>query len=810
VGVAPSTLLAWTAAEPTRDQAAVVAQVARARGAVDDGVVAARRLAALVDALVGDATGGAADREALGSALLVDLSAQSAQSQRQTTRVAFAVDAVHRFVTRALLGRDPSLPLDGEAAARWRHLESYAAWRERRAQLLWPEAALVERTPAETTPLFRQLLSTINVPDLDGAQAERAFRAYVAGLVELARLEVVGVGVEGEGEHEIVHLFARPLGAAGPLSYRRVRARGTFSAWETVELGAGGPPLGAAVTPIAIDGRLLVLWLEVDGRAVRLAFIERRAGGWSARRVARGEVALPEGTRASDLLLKARRETTGALALEVHVATRQLAFDVESGRKEPMVWAQHLATARFVSGGSEPRLVATPATAARAFLTPDRSSVVDGQLVENAELGWDNRLTLFVGAGAGGSDDDAPERARQVDVLGETPGRFRIVPSAEETQFLAALPFVYQDDERTFLVAREERLRPPPRWTDRGRISIEVAAALRRRYEPRGAATAQGAGAWLWPETRPESTTDAPFRFRSLDLAIAPALARIVEERGVEALFVAPPADAHAGHRFEDAYRPIAGVVDPRPPRDGVDASWAAAQSPYLWELYVWAPLAIAARLRAAGHHDEALRWLRLVDDPLAQGAADDDAAPRRGGLAILLGDEPLSTLAAVRALADVEPTDGAALARREELELAARRLAADPDDVHAVARLRPTAVRRAVRLATIDTLLDGADRLRTVGGDDEARRRVALAAELLGPAPVAPPRAPAPPTDDEVAAAPPSPLSALESALPPAGSTLGDDLDDGAPLPSPGATALFRIPPNPHVARLRARVARP
>jgi len=804
VGVAPSTLLGWTAAEPSREQAALVAQVARARGAAEDGVVAARRLQALVDALVGDNAGaalGAADRDSLASALLVDL---TTTSTRTTTRVGFAVDAVHRFVTRALLGRDATVVLDAEAAARWRHLESFAAWRERRALLLWPEAALLERAPSEATPLFRALEQALdNNSALDGAAAERAFRAYVAGLVELARLEVCGVGVEGEGDAEVIHLFARPLGAATPLWWRRVGARGAFSAWEAVDIAGGGPPLGAAVAPVALGGRLFLYWLEVDQRAVRLCFAERRAGGWSSRRIARGEAALPDGTRPSDLLLKARREPTGALALELHVATRQLAFDAASGRKEPLVWAQHLATARLASGASEPRVVAAPRGAARTFLTPDRSSVVDGQLVENAELGWDNRLTLFIGAGGAGGDDDAPERARQVDVLGETPGRFRIVPSAEETQFLAALPFVYQDDERTFLVAREERLRPLVRWTDRGRVSVEVAAALRRRYEPRGAATAQGAGAWLWPEVRPESTTDAPFRFRALDLAIAPALARLVDERGVEALFAAPPpgAGAQAGHAFEDGYRPIAGVVDPRAPRDGVDASWSAAQSPYLWELYVWAPLAIAARLRRAGRDEEALRWLRLVDDPLAQAAAaDDEAAPRRGGLAILLGDDALSTLAAVRALGELDSTDGAALARREELDLAARRLAATPDDVHALARLRPTALRRAVRLGIVDALIASASRV----GEEEARRRRALAAELLGPRPVTPPRAPAPPTEDEVAAAAPSPLSGLESALP-AGDL--DGVDDGAPLPTPGATALFRIPPNPHVTKLRDRL---
>lgn len=816
VGVAPSTLLGWSAGEPSREEAALVTQVARARGrdARGDGdgdgdgdgvgLVAARRLQALVDALVGDGAGatlGAADRDALASALLVDL---TTTSTRTTTRVGFAVDAVHRFVTRALLGRDPTVVLDAEAAARWRHLESYAAWRERRATLLWPEAALLERVPSEATPLFRALENEIDKNGaLDGAAAERAFRGYVAGLVELSRLEVCGAGVEGEGDAEVIHLFAHPLGAAAPLWWRRVRARGAFSAWEAVDIAGGGPPLGAAVAPVALDGRLFLYWPEVDGRAVRLCVVERRAGGWSSRRIARGEAVLPEGTSASDLLLKARRERSGALSLELHVATRQLAFDAASGRKEPLVWAQHLASARLASGGSEPRLVAAPSSTARAFLTPDRSSVVDGQLVENAELGWDNRLTLFVGAGGAAGDDDAPERARQVDVLGETPGRFRIVPSAEETQFLAALPFVYQDDERTFLVAREERLRPPPRWTDRGRISIEVAAALRRRYEPRGAATAQGAGAWLWPEVRPESTTDAPFRFRALDLAIAPALARLVDERGVEALFAGPPPSPQAGHAFEDSYRPIAGVVDPRAPRDGVDPTWAAAQSPYLWELYVWAPLALAARLRRAGRHEEALRWLRLVDDPLAQAAADDEGAPRRGGLAILLGDDGLSTLAAVRALGELDPTDGAALARREELDLAARRLAATPDDAHALARLRPTALRRAVRLGIVDALITSAaaaDRI----GDDEARRRRALAAELLGPRPVTPPRAPAPPTEEEVAAAPPSPLSGLESALP-AGDL--DGVDDGAPLPSPGPTALFRIPPNPHVTRLRDRL---
>jgi hypothetical protein len=211
-------------------------------------------------------------------------------------------------------------------------------------------------------------------------------------------------------------------------------------------------------------------------------------------------------------------------------------------------------------------------------------------------------------------------------------------------------------------------------------------------------------------------TTDTSrWRMVRLSTSTADHIGEVLMRDGLDQLFDLKTQRS----REEPVGLEIINPAELRPPDDNPDhLDFTGAMGAYYRELYLHIPWLIANALRAAGKHEDALRWYRRIFDPTAEDGAPADRCWRYIEFRGL-------TLPKLRAIL----TDQAAIAANE----------ADPFNPHAIARLRPTAYQRAAVMATIGTLLDMGDALftqDTMESVTEAGMIYNLATELLGPRP--------------------------------------------------------------------------
>lgn len=145
----------------------------------------------------------------------------------------------------------------------------------------------------------------------------------------------------------------------------------------------------------------------------------------------------------------------------------------------------------------------------------------------------------------------------------------------------------------------------------------------------------------------------------------------------------------------------------------------------YRRERFLHVPWLIADRLRAAGRHEEALRWFRHLFDPTAAESPADAAPADR-----------------VWRHADFRGLNASSLARSATDPAALAAYRDDPFNPFAVARLRPAAFQKAIVAQFVGNLMDWADELiaqNTAESIGEAALLCALASDLLGPRPAKP-----------------------------------------------------------------------
>ena len=252
-------------------------------------------------------------------------------------------------------------------------------------------------------------------------------------------------------------------------------------------------------------------------------------------------------------------------------------------------------------------------------------------------------------------------------------------------------------------------------------------------------------------------------------------------------------------------------------PREGFDFDPASPQGLYDWEVFVHAPLRIAALLAADQRWPDALRWLHSIFDPIDTVAGE--LGPTRN-----FRVKPLVEQAGALAVDPFEVMLGIGVTPAEQADAIAefqRQVATwkqNPFDPHAIARVRPGTYARAVLRQYFSTLIAWADHLfaqDTRESIQEATTLYLLVAQLLGPRPreLAGPEQPAK-SYAELAAAGLDALSnaaiALESwlvtPLDPAQALGCNGVDDLLPAWSGEHVDLrvwyFCIPPNPDLLR--------
>ena len=197
--------------------------------------------------------------------LLIDVEMGTCMS---TSRIVQAIAAVQLFVQRCLLGVEPGAAVGAIDARRWDWMSSYRLWEANRQVYLFPENWLEPALRDDKSPFFEELESDLLQSHLTTATAEDAFLTYLSKLDEVARLDLVGLCLqgksEGNGADDIVHLFGRTIHNPHHYFYRRRVNNATWTPWERlsvdVEEVERGADSGVHLIPIVWNRRLHLFW----------------------------------------------------------------------------------------------------------------------------------------------------------------------------------------------------------------------------------------------------------------------------------------------------------------------------------------------------------------------------------------------------------------------------------------------------------------------------------------------------------------------------------------------------------------------
>ena len=214
-----------------------------------------------------------------------------------TSRIKQAISSVQLFVQRAFLNLEDGIELTREDRDQWEWMKNYRVWEAARKVFLYPENWIEPELRLDKSPLFEQLENTLLQGELDDAAAEKAYTAYLEGLLKIARMEVMGLyhqfEEDDEGTIDILHVVARTKSHPYEYYYRQWIDEREWTPWENLDADIEGNHVILAIH----DRRLFLFWPVVVQKAegdeesttnfieMKLAWVERLHGIWGARKL---------------------------------------------------------------------------------------------------------------------------------------------------------------------------------------------------------------------------------------------------------------------------------------------------------------------------------------------------------------------------------------------------------------------------------------------------------------------------------------------------------------------------------------------
>jgi hypothetical protein len=185
----------------------------------------------------------------------------------QTSRLRLAVSSLQTFIQRCLLnlenGNTSNAAVNVAPSAIhadwWEWMKRYRVWQANREIFLFPENWMVPELRLDATDLFQALESTLLQGDVTADLANDAFFAYLKGLDERARLDIVASYLDQNLDNPLtstLHVLGRTYSHPHKYFYRTYSS-GTWSGWEAVDLDIEGNHIVLVVW----KGRLNVFWL---------------------------------------------------------------------------------------------------------------------------------------------------------------------------------------------------------------------------------------------------------------------------------------------------------------------------------------------------------------------------------------------------------------------------------------------------------------------------------------------------------------------------------------------------------------------
>jgi hypothetical protein len=763
--VAIDDLLQWAAREPDPALTAGVRNAVKAR--YDQGTwprvarsisdpLREKRRAALVDYTLqmdSVAAAGMQTPDQLYEYFLIDVSMSPCMS---TSRVRQAISSVQLFIQRCQLNLEPGVSPKSIDALRWSWMKNYRVWEANRKIFFFPENWIEPELRDDKSQFFRELEADLIQTDITPDTAEAAFRSYLYKLDEVSRLEICGVCPDGA---DSFYVFGRTYGQSKQHYSRRWDGT-VWSGWERVPVDIQGDLPAPMLLPIVHNRRLYLFWpVLVEKSAgpddaqlgpsenprekrprryleVSLAYSEYRQGEWTPKRVSSRSIL---SSNSLDALRELPPRERHSLRGEVNAITSELTVrlivemrvDYEGTVYEPKPSpsaANCVVLDSWTLAGCSGDLV----TDGRLTLaTPDRPTYQS--LITNSPLPTYTDLH-GVGYRSNPPEPNLPFSVRTDDqpgealtpILQEAPASFQVVPAQISgvggktfPRFMlrdAFRPFVFQDTSRAYWTVPVPTATMPPDAVVHG-----IVAGLLGR-EPANPAS-------LGPQ-------NARLRFEPFWHPHVCAFIKSLNESGVTGLLTLANqrlTNDRTMNRFERVYKPQA-TIDPLFPLEDVQFDLQSAYGLYNMELFLHAPMLIAARLSREHRFADAQRWYHFLFDPTSDA---DEPTPDRFWRVLPLRNDPASghIESLLRALTD--PDADPDLKRRAELQVESWRR--NPFQPHRIARLRPIAYQKAVFMRYLDNLIAWGDHLfaqDTLESINEATQLYVLAADLLGPRP--------------------------------------------------------------------------
>lgn len=699
----------------------------------------------------------------------------------ETSRIASASSSVQRLVQRTLANLEPGWTLDDDAAEEWTWRKAYRVWEANRRVFVYPENWVRPELRLDKSELFRQLESNLRQEDFGEAGAVAAISSFLTGLQEVGNLEVMALYSEPKGD---LHILARTR-VEPTRYYYRSRRSGRFSPWERVKLDIQG----AAVSLCVADGRVFIGWVVLHEEGgpgqdpsgpilkrieLQAAYGERRDGVWVSGGTSKQRLRVPT----------------------IPLAPSSSSQPAPSGRDAHRVRLRmgpgvNLSIAMLV------QLVDDSAGLAGASVIglheSFRISLVDGSIrlrgQRNAITRW-----FYFGPGMTGA-----RPANQILEAGTSDRHVALTEGSELANQLGTSPGLVRlltDVDPTYRIAGEFTSQGTPQVGDRFFLQTTHASFLvEPEYDANLGATSQFGlfGAYL-------------YRFAVFGHARAGWLRGVLAAGGASALYH-PRTQLAVDDVFRFAdFAPNPAHVDGAP-SDALDFDLTSPTGAYNWELYFFAPVLIAERLKERGRFAEAQRWLHFVFDPTAGGT--DRSVSRFWRFRPLNELQSAPTIRDLLALMSWQGRSSLATERRRQLERQLASWMEHPFEPHRIAELRLGAYQKSVFMRYLDLLVAWGDDLFGRGQretTEEALQLYMLASQLLGPRPRSLPAAvpSAAPTYDALEAAG---LDAFSNAVWNQTGPVSTNPPQASPqlrrvLEILAARSAFCVPPNPDLLR--------
>ncbi len=211
----------------------------------------------------------------------------------RTSRVAAAISSLQLYVHRILTNLEQSSAGDivvlGQAYAadvmkqEWEWRKNYRVWEANRKVFIYPENYIEPDLRNTKTHLFKELEDELLQEKITDQSAEDAYRKYLAGFTELAKLKIAGSyfhETDRDTGQGIYYFFGRTNAQPYQYYYRayqRLGQQDVWGNWIRMELALDA----AEVSALVHLGRLYVFWTSVERREI--SFIEdsdSRSGGY--------------------------------------------------------------------------------------------------------------------------------------------------------------------------------------------------------------------------------------------------------------------------------------------------------------------------------------------------------------------------------------------------------------------------------------------------------------------------------------------------------------------------------------------------